>query len=148
MTSEMTHDGSSLARHDTHAGERDVPVRLSGRSSSAGREQLLLEQVTAVHRQLRDLLHDASMRAEPELRPALADELLQEIEVLGLALQRPAVRQAAARVRRAVGLPLRDIAIVPMSVDTALAFLSLAIDPPGEMTSGSEDLSEARTDQR
>jgi len=93
------------------------------------RRSVLLDQANAVTRQLRQLLNDTSVSEEPELRLALADELIQEIEVLGLALHRPAVRQATLRVRRAIGLPTGEPPSVPMSSETALAFLSLAIDP-------------------
>lgn len=96
------------------------------------RQAMLLSQATAVTRQLRQLLNDQNVLEQPELRLALADELIQEIEILGLGLQRPAVRQATARVRRALGLPVAESS-VPMSLDTALAFLSLAINPPDEM---------------
>lgn len=99
----------------------------------ADRRAVVLTQATAVWRQLRQLLGDATLAQQPELRLALADELIQEIDVLALALQRPAVRQATARVRCAIGLPIDDPPTVPMPLETALAFLSLAIDPPEEM---------------
>ncbi len=124
MTSARREDGQSS---DSHADRAEVT------SPAPSRPAILQQQAAAVCRQLRTLLHDASLRAEPQLRLELADELLQEIETVALALHRPAVRQASARVRRAIGLPLHGIPVVPMSVETALAFLSLAIDPPGEM---------------
>lgn len=91
-----------------------------------------LEQARGVVRQLRQLLMDDAFRHDHELRLALADELLREVEGISLRVDRPSVRQTAARVRAAIGLPTADAGAVDMPVETALAFLALAIDAPVE----------------
>ena len=79
--------------------------------------------------QLRDLLTNDLYAGDSEFRLALAEDLLCEIESLGLAARRPTVLRTAAHVRAAIGLPTVE-STVPMPVETAIAFLALAIDPP------------------
>jgi hypothetical protein len=127
----------------TSMSARDDRGQHSARPNSASpirfdRASLRVEQARAALRHLRMLLADRRLDAEPALRRDLSEELLREIEGLGLALQRPTVRQAVARVRRAAGLPVPDAegdlhlesGGIPMPVEAALAFLAVAIDPP------------------
>ena len=88
-----------------------------------------LYQARAALRQLRDLLTNELYADDPGFRLALAEDLLREIESLGLTAGRPTVRRTAAHVRAAIGLATPE-STVPMPVETALAFLALAIDPP------------------
>lgn len=83
---------------------------------------------TALH-QLRDLLTNALYADDREFRLAVAEELLREIEALGLNAGRPTIRKTAAHLRASIGLPTAE-STVYMPVETALAFLALAIDPP------------------
>jgi hypothetical protein len=88
-----------------------------------------LHQSRSALRQLRDLLTNDLYADDREFRLAVADELLREIESLGLTAGRPTVRRTAAHVRASIGLATPE-STVYMPVETALAFLALAIDPP------------------
>jgi hypothetical protein len=88
-----------------------------------------LHQARSALRQLRDLLTNDLYAGDREFRLGLAEDLLREIESLGLTAGRPTVRRTAAHVRAAIGLSTNE-STVYMPVETALAFLALAIDPP------------------
>ena len=88
-----------------------------------------LHRAHSAVRQLRDLLTNQIYANDHEFRLSLADELLREIESLGLTAGRPTVRKTAAHVRASIGLPTPE-STVNMPVETALAFLAIAIDPP------------------
>lgn len=113
-----------------------LPERSLARSGRAHTASSWLHQARAALRQLRDLLTNDLYAGDAEFRLALADDLLREIESLGLTAGRPTVRRTAAHVRAAIGLSTSE-STVPMPVETALAFLALAIDPPETVVPGS-----------